>query len=343
MSMLRLNNPSPLPQGVVEGYQQQNTNIAAARVGLDTTNPFDNGTTITIPIGGVVEVNGVMYRVTSQFSRAKPIANIAYWVVVVPSADGTTATFDLVIRPGVWNPERQGCYFTNNEQGHNNRRTLNWVSRGFMFNTSTGGGSTPTWDGDVYTRNTKTFSDIISLQKGWYLVELRSGLGGGNGENGAAGGAGGVPLSRRLARLIFFADKPFYNIKIGGNGNNGNAGALSEGIRGGGGGGGAGEETVFDGLSTDMVPPGNGGNGSGHLAGRGGRSGSNGNDNNSPSALLNFPRGGLGGLYFGGGGGAGGMTDESLPGGDGGDGGAGGQSQNEGAPGGACNIYSLGN
>jgi len=136
MSMLRLNNPSPLPQGVVEGYQQQNTNMAAARVGLDATNPFDNGTTITIPIGGVVEVNGVMYRITSQFTRAKPNADTAYWIVVVPSEDGLTAGFELATRPGVWSPERNGCYFTSGT--HNNRRTLNWVSRGTLANMPSG-------------------------------------------------------------------------------------------------------------------------------------------------------------------------------------------------------------
>jgi len=341
MSMQRLNNPSQLPQGVVEGYQQQNYNMAAARVGLDTTNPFDNGTTVTVPVGGVVEVNGVMYRITSQWSQTKPNANTAYWIVVVPSADGSTATFALVTRPGVWNPQRQGCYFTNNAQGHNNRRTLNWVSRGTLANI-------PTGNGGAYSRATKINRDIISLARGWHFVRLESGAGGGNGGNGVGGiggsaGNGGVANNRLAADMIFFADKPFYNIKVGGSGQNGTAGSTSGNqgsgtVRSGGGGSGSGEESVFDGLSTGMVPPGNGGNGGGSNARPGGMGGRAGNDGHI--------NGGRAGTFLGGGGG-GGISDDSgeievnpVLGGNGGDGG---QSQAEGTAGGSCNIFLLGN
>jgi len=153
----RLNNPSQLPQGVVEGYQQQNYNMAAARVGLDTTNPFDNGTTITVPIGGVVEVNGVMFRITSPVSMQKPNTNTVYWIEVAPSNDGSTATLGLVTRPGEWNPERQGCY------GSNNRRTLNWASLGNEPS------PLPTtlfyeWRPGLPGSNT------IQLRRGWYWI-----------------------------------------------------------------------------------------------------------------------------------------------------------------------------
>jgi len=347
MSMQRLNNPSHLPEGVVEGYQQQNYNMAAARVGLDTTNPFDDGTTITIPIGGVVEVNGVMYRITSQWSQTKPNANTAYWIVVVPSADGSTATFALVTRPGVWNSQRQGCYFTNNTQGHNNRRTLNWVSRGNLNNIP------PTnMPGDAYSRSTKINRDIISLARGWYFVRLSSGGGGGDGgiSSGPWGsiGAGGVAVNRLGAQMIFFADKPFYEVKVGGSGQNGSAGGTAGNANGprngGGGGGGSGEESVFDGFSTGMVPPGNGGDGQG--GGFGGRNGCHG-------ANGGMSRGGRAGNYFGGGGGGGAGnvyddgtaegTQTTTPGGAGGNGGDGGQSQAEGTAGGSCNIFLLGN
>ena len=63
-----LRNPTQYPEGDVEGYGRQNVNIAAVRVGLDTTNPFDNGTTITVPTGGVVESNGILYRITQPIT-----------------------------------------------------------------------------------------------------------------------------------------------------------------------------------------------------------------------------------------------------------------------------------
>ena len=162
MSMNRINNPSQLPLGVVEGYQQQNTNMFAAKVGLDTTAPFDNGTVITVPIGGVVEANGVMYSVASEWEHTKPNADTAYWIAVVPSEDGLTADFELVTRPSVWSPERNGSYFTSGD--FNNCRTLNWVSRGNLANAPGG------FDDTVYLRTTKINRETISLQKGWYTV-----------------------------------------------------------------------------------------------------------------------------------------------------------------------------
>jgi len=352
MSMNRLSNPSQLPQGVVEGYQQQNTNMAAARVGLDTTNPFDNGTTITIPIGGVVEVNGVMYSVASEWEYPKENADTAYWVVVVPSQDGLTASFDLVTRPGVWDSERNGCYFTSGD--FSNCRTLNWVSRGTLADM-------PTGNGGAYTRNTKINRDIISLQRGWHFVRLQSGAGGGNGGNGTSGGGGieasrgrgGVAGNPLIADMIFFAGRPFYNVKVGASGLNGSDGGPGQVIGGGtsfgggGGGSGSGEESVFDGFSTGIVLPGIGGNGGGSGGGTGGGIGNNGN---SATTGAGPGQGGSGGFYSGGGGGGGrgdtwnaGGNLQTITGGNGGNGGAGGQSQPEGSPGGSCNIWTLGN
>jgi len=74
---------------------------------IDTTAPFDNGTSVTIPLGGVVETNGVMYRIVNEITLAKPDANVAYWVAVVPGADGLTAIFELRARPDAWDCEKR--------------------------------------------------------------------------------------------------------------------------------------------------------------------------------------------------------------------------------------------
>jgi len=309
--------------GVVEGYQAQNTQIFAARVGLDATAPFDDGSTITVPAGGVVEVNGVMYRIANQFSRAKPNANTAYWIVVVPSPDGSTASFDLVTRPGVWNHARNGCYFTSG--AHNGRRTLNWVSLGNLANVPADGTA-------VVARTNKTGHEQISLAKGWHFVRLGSGLGGGNGGNSTwqgqgsgFGGGGGVASVSDLLDAIFFAGKPLYGLRVGGGGANGAGGP--QGHRpGGGGGSGSGEETVFHDFSTAGVRAGDGGRGSNGAAGEIGQwNGGRGSD----GVVTSSPDG------EGGGG--------TSPGGPGGAGGQAGLWRAAGSPGGFCRIFLLGN
>ena len=327
--MLRqLPNPDNEPRYVTTSYQRQNENLFAVQTGIDTTNPYDDGTNVIVPIGGVVEVNGTMYSVTSDVTLPKPDPDTAYWIVVVPSDDGETASLELVTRPGVWNPERQGCYFT--EGGHNNRRTLNWVSRGGLADM-------PSGEGDAFSENTKINSKTISLRRGWHFVRLESGLGGGDGGSGLfgdgqwssnRGGSGGQVNIRNKIEMIFFSDKPFYNVKIGGNGQNGSNGPFNSGQGtqndGGGGGGGSGEESVFDGFSTGMVLPGNGGNGAG--GGIGGGAGNNGISGINTSSLSGGA-GGLAGHFLGGGGGgggggAGGGGSAAINGGGGGAGGS---------------------
>jgi len=339
-----LRNPDYRPAGVVDGYMRQNTHIYAGRVGLDTTSPMDNGTTITIPFGGVVEVNGHIYTVSNPFERTKPNPNTAYWIVVIPSADGTTAEFDLVTRPGVWSPDKNGCYFTSGD--FDNRRTLDWVSRGTLANIPTGAA------GRVYHENTKR-TESISLRRGWYYVSLQSGAGAGNGGNstqgtGGAIGTGGVANARNTAEMVFFADKPLHNIRIGADGQNGAQGPTSGTTRAGGGGSGAGEESVFENISTGFVPPGQGGNVNGNNSvsgGLGGNPGSNGDmvffGNDLESSMFLAVNGGRSGDFFGGGGGSvissgGGILR-------GGNGGQGGQSRPAGTPGGTCSIWALGN
>jgi hypothetical protein len=169
-----LPNPDNAPGAVSTGYQRQNTNIFAIQTGLDSTEPYDNGSAITIPVGGLVEVNGSIFKVIADVSLSKPSPDSAYWVAVSDNGNGT-ASFSLVTRPGVWNSSKQGYYLTNGA------RTLNWVSLGTLS------GSLPS---ATYSKTTKGLI-TASLQKGWYYVNLSSGMGGGNGGN-ASGDTGGT-------------------------------------------------------------------------------------------------------------------------------------------------------
>jgi hypothetical protein len=274
-------NPDNIPGAVSTGYQRQNTNIFVLQTGFDSTTVTDNGSSITIQAGGVVEINGVLFKVFSTTTLSKPSSSYSYWVAVTDNGDGT-ASFSLVNRPGVWVPDKNGYYL-------NNARILNWSeSQGIPQ------GSLPS---PIFTRTTKGIQNV-SLKKGKYYFELRSGLGGGNGSKGAdgantntskIGGNGGTPSSYNSVNIIKYFDiDTTVTVKVGGNGYPGGKGGdvissgtnTARGGAGGGGGGGGGEATEVVGIiSTEPVIGGNGGNGgagwatSNTMAGAGGGGG----------------------------------------------------------------------
>jgi len=129
MSLNIFLNPDHTPGAVESGYRRQNINMIAARMGLDTTEPYENERgSITVPKGGIVEVDGRMYMVAEDTNVPREGNGEANWLVVVAAADKLTARLEAVTRPGAWNPEKRGCYFSSGE--HDGGRTLNWVSTG---------------------------------------------------------------------------------------------------------------------------------------------------------------------------------------------------------------------
>ena len=175
----KLPNPDNVPGAVTSGYQRQNTNLYVLQTGLDTTEPYDDGEgAISIPAGGIVDVNGVLFKLTADVVLGKPNAGTCYWVAIADNGDGTT-TPSLVTRPGAWDSAKKGCYT------EDNKRTLNWVSLG-----QTSYSGLPL----TKTFNTKGMHTWRG-KTGWYYIILKSGLGGGNGGSGSGRnyGGGGVP------------------------------------------------------------------------------------------------------------------------------------------------------
>lgn len=299
-----LPNPDNVPGAVTSGYQRQNTNMYAIQTGLDTTEPYDNGEgAITIPRGGVVELNGVMYKIADEVTLQKPNAAIAYWIAMETNDVGA-ATARLVTRPGKWFPAKQGCY--DNE----GRRTLNWVSLGVpsSLNDSVEGVL-------IREKNVTRNADII-LKKGWYFINMGSGAGNGAGSRGANADTGealivneGRAIQKVNKNKILFLENGNYKYSVGGDGFDGSRGARASSYAGQGGGGGssAGEETIFDNMTTGISQPGIGGKG-----GRGrlqdGVEGAAGGDPGENGGSLNADNvGGLSNDFMsGGGGGAGG-------------------------------------
>ena len=287
----KLPNPDNVPGAVTTGYQQQNINILSLQTGLDTTEPYDDGNgLITVPAGGIIEVNGNMFKIVSSVTLTKGNLNTAYWIEVIDNGGGK-ASLSLVTRPGVWDSAKQGCY------NSNNRRTLKWVSLGNI--------SLPPSSGAVFSKNVKGKWEI-NLKKGWYYIELESGKGGGDGENanGQIGGKGGVANKRVKKAFQYFSDGKNKNIiKIGGDAWDGGKGGVGQAGCGSGGGGasGSGEETIFDLITTGDQPGGDGGDGSDATAqgmkGGGGGGGDNGGKGGAGKANLSSvaqPTGGSG-------------------------------------------------
>jgi hypothetical protein len=259
----RLNNPTNVPEAVSTGYQRQNTALYALMTGLDTTEPYDTTVSILsssgniiIPVGGLVEVNGSLFKISSQVTLAKPVSSRYYWVAVYDNGNGY-ASLSLVDRPGDWNPAKKGCYRTDNA------RTLNWVSYGFIPSGA---------PEQVFYANTKGWH-TYKIKKGWYIANVTSGLGDGAGEKGSSstsgnvdGGAGGVASKYVSSSQIFFQE---YNTNLvirvggsGGNGGNGGDGIFKDtgSTSGGGGGSGSGEPSEIVGLiSSGKIKAGEGG------------------------------------------------------------------------------------
>jgi hypothetical protein len=296
----------------------------------------------------------VLFYFPQTVTLTKPNTSLVYFISVFDNGNGK-ANAVLVTSPGSFNYSKNGCYV-------NNKRVLNWVSKGELS-------ALPSQP--VYSRTTKGV-DKIKLDVGWYYAELKSGMGGGNGANGTfnssstagIGGAGGTPNIQKEEKKIFFIGySQEIKIKVGGSGNvggdGGNGGkddSTTSGAGGGGGGGGGGEETFIEGIAyTGFVPNGMGGNGGqlsttatgglGSLAGGGGSGGGlkgrdgsrNGGDGITDA---NFSLTAFGGSYGSSPNGTNGAR--SRIGGGGGACGLNGTDQPDGAPGGSCLIFALG-
>jgi hypothetical protein len=335
-------NPDSVPGAVSTGYQRQNNNMFAIQTGFDTLNSTENDTSVTIEAGGIIEVNGVMFKVLTTTILNKPGGNPPYYVAVTDNGD-ETASLSIVTTRGTWDGFKQGYYLPDGA------RTTNKNTK----NQSTTGGAL------VYSKTTKG-KKIISLAKGRYRAVAVSGKGEGN----ANGQTGGVANTANTVEIVFQHDGlSQLQISVGGNGyNGGSGGSGAYGGGGGGGGGGAGggggsgegEETEIIGIcATGRVKWGIGSNGSNGGSGNSTSGGTGGNGGSYTAGLdgwgtggggggggggvfgSNGSNGGSGSAYNGGSGGRGGDYTSGTGGGVGGGGGGGGVFGSNGSNGGS--------
>lgn len=114
-----LNNPTSIPEAVSTGYQRQNTNIVAARVGMDESVVVGGAGKCTLKVSGPVDVNGVLYTIDEEVEFTLPSAG----EYIIYFADGIAGhlTPTITQEPGIFSADKN-AHYTND--GY---RILNWL------------------------------------------------------------------------------------------------------------------------------------------------------------------------------------------------------------------------
>ena len=114
----RIENPTSTPAAVSTGYQRQNTLITGIMNGIDRTVVEGGAGGVTVQISGPVDVNGVLYSVTSAASLSCPAAG--KYIVYL---DGTTGTLTPTLSTtlGTFDDSKNARYTAGG------KRILNWL------------------------------------------------------------------------------------------------------------------------------------------------------------------------------------------------------------------------
>jgi len=114
-----LNNPTSIPEAVSTGYQRQNVNIVAARVGMDETVVIGGAGKCTLKVSGPVDVNGVLYTIDSEVEFALNIAG--EYIIYLEDSIAGHLTPKITSQPGLFSADKNAHYTAD---GY---RILNWL------------------------------------------------------------------------------------------------------------------------------------------------------------------------------------------------------------------------
>lgn len=117
-----INNPDSTPGAVSTGYQLQNTNMVAARVGEDKT-VVEGGTgECKLLISGPVDVDGTQYTINSDVTFTLTTAG-AYYIHLSGTGDNLTPTIGLATTyPHTFDADKNARYTDTGSY-----RVLNWI------------------------------------------------------------------------------------------------------------------------------------------------------------------------------------------------------------------------
>jgi hypothetical protein len=176
-----LENPTSNPEAVSTGYQRQNTNMLAGRIGVDLSYVEADGADAVVKIAGPVDVNGILYTCKHAVTLT-PAAAGAYFIRL-KDAGGDFLEPELTQDAITWDPSKMGFYDISG------RRALNWVVRFDGVATSEVRKIyPPSLQPDVPPKTWITGDGSwIAPESKWYDIGVT-----GSGEAGGAGGDGEV-------------------------------------------------------------------------------------------------------------------------------------------------------
>lgn len=119
--------PEPIgtPAAVSTGYTRQNTKISEIQNGLDCSAPYGTDTDeVTLPVGGPVDINGVLASITSAATLSGIAADTDYYIYLAAGSDASHYTPTLTTSPGTFDASKNARYTASGE------RILNWKLRG---------------------------------------------------------------------------------------------------------------------------------------------------------------------------------------------------------------------
>ena len=117
-----INNPDSTPGAVSTGYQAQNTNMVAVRVGCDNT-VVEGGTgDCTLKLSGPVDVNGTLYTINTDVTFTLTAAG-TYYIHLNGSGTNLSPTIGTITaNPHTFDPDKNARY---TDVG--SYRLLNWI------------------------------------------------------------------------------------------------------------------------------------------------------------------------------------------------------------------------
>ena len=114
-----LNNPTSIPEAVSTGYQRQNVNIVAARVGMDESVVVGGAGKCTLKVSGPVDVNGVLYTINEEVEFT--LASAGEYIIYLADSIAGHLTPKITSQPGLFVAGKNAHYTVD---GY---RILNWL------------------------------------------------------------------------------------------------------------------------------------------------------------------------------------------------------------------------
>lgn len=206
-----INNPDSTPVAVSTGYQAQNTRAVADSNGIDCTVVEASGGSVILRVSGPVDVNGTLYKITTEATLTPTGAG--NWFVYLESGSAGYLTPKLT---------NSGSQFVDNKNAHytsSNERILNWLIQHDGTNAKVFKVGRDKFDEWITSAGTWTclFSKMYDI---WVTGKGARGSGGsvsGTNNFGGSGGGGGATSFKQLYINAGDSWTSVFSTSLGGN------------------------------------------------------------------------------------------------------------------------------